>query len=209
MSTTSSVQFFDQQFQRQLSAQALQLNPFEIAALPWLHGRVLDYGCGLGNLALAAAQRGCDVLALDASPTAIQHLRLRAVAEKLPLRAVEADLRDHPLDEHYDTVVCIGLLMFMHCDQALRQLAQLQQRLRPGGTAIVNVLVEGTTYMDMFDPQDHCLLTAQQLRAQFAGWQIEHDARQDFPAPQGQLKAFLTLIARKPSVPSSDRPSTH
>lgn len=199
MQTSTSVRFFDEQFQRQVREADLQLNPFEQSALPWLHGQVLDFGCGLGNLAIAAARRGCRVLALDASPTAIAHLRRQAQAEGLPIEAAEADLGDYLLQQDFDVVVSIGLLMFLDCDSALRQLAQLQQRLRPGGVAIVNVLVDGTSYMDMFDPQRHCLLTVQQLRERFTGWSIEQETLQDFPAPGERVKSFVTLIARKPS----------
>ena len=87
LQTHASVRFFDEQFRRQLRDAELQLNPFEQAALPWLAGRVLDYGCGLGNLAVAAARRGCTVVALDGSPTAIAHLRAVARAESLPIEA--------------------------------------------------------------------------------------------------------------------------
>lgn len=67
MPNDHSVRFFDQQFRRQIGARDFALNPFEQAALPYLSGRVLDYGCGLGNLACAAAERGCSVVVLDAS----------------------------------------------------------------------------------------------------------------------------------------------
>lgn len=200
MSTSTSVDFFEQQFQRQVREEGQRLNPFEEAALPRLQGRVLDYGCGLGNLALAAARHGCQVTALDASPTAIAHLRQVAAEESLPLETIEADLRDYRLDQSYDTVVCIGLLMFFDCQHARLQLAQLQEQLRPGGVAVLNVLVEGTTYMDMFDPQRHCLLSVQQVRECFKGWSIEHEALQDFPAPGERVKSFVTLIARKPQA---------
>ena len=70
MDTNRSVNFFDEQFRRQVAAGEYALNPFELAALPHLHGAVLDYGCGLGNLAVEAARRGCQVLALDASARA-------------------------------------------------------------------------------------------------------------------------------------------
>jgi hypothetical protein len=105
---------------------------------------------------------------------------------------------DHRLQQDFDTVVCIGLLMFLDCDHALRQLTQLQARVRPGGVAIINVLVEGTTYLDMFDPRHHCLLTTRQLHDRFAGWEIELEEQQDFAAPGQRLKRFVTLIARKP-----------
>lgn len=200
MSASATVRFFDQQFQRQLREAELQLNPFEQAALPWLRGQVLDFGCGLGNLALAAARQGCTVLALDGSPTAIAHLRQRADAEGLALDAQQAELADYRLPQDFDAIVCIGLLMFLDCEHAGRQLTQLQAHLRPGGVLILNMLVQGTTYLDMFDPQQQCLLPAEQLRARFAGWQIEHSATQDLPAPQQRVKSFLTLIATKPPV---------
>ena len=198
MSVSASVRFFDQQFQRQLREAELQLNPFEQAALPWLRGQVLDFGCGLGNLALAAARRGCTVLALDGSATAIAHLRQRAGAEGLVVDARQAELADYRLPQDFDAIVCIGLLMFLDCEHALRQLAQLQARLRPGGVLVLNLLVQGTTYLDMFDPRQQCLLPAPQWRAPFAGWQIEQCTTQDLPAPQQRVKAFLTLIATKP-----------
>jgi tellurite methyltransferase len=44
--------------------------------------------------------------------------------------------------------------------------------LVPGGTMVVNVLVVGTTYMDMFDPDMHWLFPGDFLQTQFAGWQV-------------------------------------
>ena len=199
VAASASVRFFDEQFRRQLRDAELQLNPFEQAALPWLAGRVLDYGCGLGNLAVAAARRGCTVVALDASPAAIAHLREAARAQSLPIEAGETDLRAHEPEGEFDAVVAIGLLMFFDCATALRQLGVLQSHLRPGGVAVVNVLVEGTTYLDMFDPQAHCLFARDELARRFAGWEILHDEFADFAAPNGQTKSFETLVARKPA----------
>jgi len=194
---TSSVEFFDKQFQRQVVSGEIELNPFERAALSHLRGRVLDFGCGLGALAVAAARRGCSVLALDASPTAIEHLRQVATRDALSLEVQEVDLRNYRLEEDFDTIVSIGLLMFFDCPTALRQLAQLQSRVRPGGTAVLNVLIEGTTYLDMFDPRGYCLFAREELRKQFAGWDVLSCDYQDFPAPGNQIKSFVTLIARK------------
>lgn len=204
MNSDSSIRFFDAQFQRQVREADLQLNPFELQALPYLHGRVLDYGCGLGNLAVAAARRGCTVVALDASPTAIEHLRQVARTESLPIASAEADLRGYELREDFDAVVCIGLLMFFDCPTAFAQLANLQAHVAPGGVAAVNVLVEGTTYLDMFDPSGHCLFARDELPRRFAGWEILRCVCEDFPAPGEQVKSFVTVVARKParSVPA-------
>lgn len=200
MGADVSIRFFDTQFQRQVRDGDLKLNPFEVQALWYVRGRVLDYGCGLGNLAVAAARQGCRVVALDASRTAIEHLRQVAQAERLPIQAAEADLRTHEVHEDYDAVVCIGLLMFFDCPTALAQLQKLQSHVRPGGVAVVNVLVDGTTYVDMFDPASHCLFARDEMLDRFAGWEILHCMHEDFPAANERIKSFVTVIARKPQL---------
>ena len=198
MNRQPSIEFFDRQFERQVQAHDVALNPFERAALPHLHGRVLDFGCGMGNLALAAARAGCSVLALDASAVAIDHLRRAAAGEGLALEARQADLRHCEIGEDFDAIVSIGLLMFFDCATALRTLADIQAHVRPGGIAVVNVLVEGTTYLDMFDPDAHCLFARGELAHCFAGWEGAVVAFSDHPAPGGTVKSFATLMARKP-----------
>lgn len=198
MASDASIRFFDAQFQRQVRDADLRLNPFEQTAIPYLHGRVLDYGCGLGNLSVAAAHQGCSVVALDGSHTAIEHLRQVAQAESLSIEAVEADLRTYELHEDFDTVVSIGLLMFFDCPTAFAQLRNMQAHVRPGGVAVVNVLVAGTTYLDMFDPSSHCLFSREEMHMRFAGWEILRSEYQDFPAPREQVKSFVTVVARRP-----------
>ena len=204
MNPGNSVQFFDQQFQRQLAARALKLNPFEIAALPYLQGAVLDYGCGLGNLTVEAARRGCTVDALDASHSAIEHIRAVALQEALPIHAFETDLKDYDIKSNYDAIVCIGLLMFFDCSTAYRQLKTMQDHVRPGGVAIVNVLAEGTTFMDMFSADGHCLFKLDELQTRFSDWQILLCDINEFDAPANTKKVFATVIARKPDEASTD-----
>jgi tellurite methyltransferase len=199
MNANRSVEFFEAPFRRQVAADEYALNPFEVAALPRLQGDVVDYGCGLGNLAVEAARRGCRVLALDASSTAIDHLRELAARESLPIRAEVADLRSYRLTGEFDAVVCIGLLMFFDCTSAAAQLSHLQAHVKPGGVAVVNLLVEGTTFMDMFSADGYCLFDEAQLREQFEGWDIASCDRQEFAAPHGTRKVFVTIVARRPS----------
>lgn len=200
MSENKSIAFFDEQFRRQSKDVAFKLNPFEEVALPYLCGEVLDFGCGLGNLAFAAAKRGCKVTALDASPAAIELIRLRAAAENFPVSASLADLRDYSIIGEYDCIVSIGLLMFFDCSTASKVLSQLQAHVRPGGIAAINVLVEGTTYLDMFDPGGYCLFGPAEIQGRFEEWTIEHSVCHAFEAPHGTLKRFSTVIARKPNA---------
>jgi tellurite methyltransferase len=195
---TRSIDFFEKQFSQGATPDALALNPFEQLALPHLHGEVLDFGCGMGNLAFAAAARGCRVTALDASAAAIAHIQQRAAREALPVQAARADLRAYEIGADYDAVVSIGLLMFFDCATARRVLDDLLCHVRPGGVAAVNVLVEGTTYMAMFEPQSHCLWPAQTLPQHFTGWELLHHELSTFEAPGHTIKRFCTVVARKP-----------
>ena len=132
LASNRSVKYFDEQFARQIRDHDFQLNPFEQMALPHLRGRVLDFGCGMGNLAVAAARRGCSVLALDASAVASEHLHDVATADGLRIEVTQVDLRDCPIREDFDSVVSIGLLMFFDCPTALRALAELQSSRQAG-----------------------------------------------------------------------------
>jgi tellurite methyltransferase len=197
MASNHSIDFFDTQFQQQAREQSYRLNPFETDVLPYLRGRVLDYGCGMGNLAMEAAKRGCSVVALDASPAAIADLKQRASSASLSVEAAVADLRDYQIQENYDSVVSIGLLMFFDCPTAFRALAQLQAHVAAGGIAVVTVLVEGTTYLDMFDADHHCLFNRTEMESRFAGWNILKSEFKNFDAPNGKVKSFATVIAQK------------
>ncbi len=194
-----SVHFFARQFERQIAASDYALNPFETWTLPHLAGRVLELGCGLGNLSLAAARAGHEVDALDACAQAVDDLARRAAALALPVRAHQADLQQWRADRGWDSVVAIGLLMFFACDDARRVLGEIRRAVSPGGIAAVNVLIEGTTYLQMFEPDRHCLFPPAELRETFAGWTILLDRIDEFPAPGQSVKRFATVIARRPA----------
>jgi tellurite methyltransferase len=199
MLNNKSVAFFEGQFQWQVRDQEYALNPFEILALEYVRGSVLDLGCGLGNFSLEAGRRGHPVLAVDASPTAVARLNKDAEREGLPVRGIQADIETWTIDESYDTIVVIGLLMFFRHETALKLLTATQEHVKPGGRAIVNVLIEGTTYLGMFDPDNYCLFRRNELEERFDGWTILESRYQSFPAPEGTRKDFSTLIAEKPT----------
>jgi tellurite methyltransferase len=193
-----SVDFFETQFQRQVRDREYALNPFEALALDYLKGSVLDLGSGIGNLTLEAGRRGHRVTAVDASPTAVARTNADATREKIPVRAIAADIGNWTIDAQYDTIVAIGLLMFFRRERALQLLRNVQDHVNPGGRAIINVLVEGTTYIGMFDADNYCLFAPDEIEERFNSWTILASRRQSFPAPGETRKEFSTVIAEKP-----------
>lgn len=192
-----SMKFFDSQFQRQVEASEFALNTFESRALNHLSGSVLDLGCGLGNLSVEAARRGHRVVAVDSSPTAIARIERAANQERLPIETHVQDIATWNMDRSYDTIVSIGLLMFFPRDRALELLGSIQKHVKPGGRAIINVLVEGTTYMEMFEPGRFYLFGRDELAEHFTMWKEVEVAFESFDAPGGTRKDFCTIIAAK------------
>ena len=197
-----SIAFFDTQFQRQVQQQDFTLNPFETLALDHLNGTILDLGSGLGNLSLEAGRRGHNVLAVDASPAAVARINDHAQKEKLPVRAVRADIETWNIDRTYDTIVSIGLLMFFRRERALELLHDIREHVNPGGRAIVNVLIEATTFTAFFDGDNYYLFGRSEVEESFAGWKILSSRQETFSAPEETCKEFSTVIAEKPTSPS-------
>ncbi len=158
---------------------------------------MLDLGCGLGNLSIEAARRGASVVAVDASPTAIARIQQVAAEEKLALRGMQADLGNYPIDGQFDSIAAIGLLMFFDRAWALELLEEIQQHVKPGGCAVINVLIEGTTFFGMFQPGHYTLFGREELAQHFADWQVLEHVYQTFPAPENTEKVFATIVARK------------
>jgi tellurite methyltransferase len=154
-------------------------------------------GCGLGNLSIEAARRGCSALALDASPTAIARINRTAAAEGLSILAEQVDFETYALSDRFDTVVAIGLFMFFARPRALELLADAPAHTMQGGIAVVNVLIEGTTYLDMFEPGHYYLFRENELHDRFKGWEILESRRDSFPAPTDTTKEFITIVAKK------------
>ena len=88
-------------------------------------------------------------------------------------------------------------------ERALSLLAALREAVRPGGSIVLNALVEGTTFLAMIDPERHCLFASDELARAFAGWDLLESRIDSFAAPGGTTKRFSTVVARRPLVAPS------
>jgi SAM-dependent methyltransferase len=94
--------------------------------------RVLDVAAGNGNASLAAARRGCQVIATDYVDTLLDGTRRRAEAEGLSVTARAADAEDLPFeDASFDAVLSTFGVMFVPDPQ--RAAAEMVRVCRPGG----------------------------------------------------------------------------
>ncbi len=92
--------------------------------------RVLDAGCGTGALAIEAASRGADVVAVDISPTLIQLARERTPALPAPgsVSFQVGDMLDPALGR-FDYAVAMDSLIHYRASDTVSVLSRLSARI--------------------------------------------------------------------------------
>jgi magnesium-protoporphyrin O-methyltransferase len=96
--------------------------------------RLLDAGCGTGALAMEAAQRGAEVVAIDLSPTLVQLARERHQSQPINGRGgsihfTSGDMLDESLG-HFDHVVAMDSLIHYDTPDIVAALERLSLRTR-------------------------------------------------------------------------------
>jgi len=99
--------------------------------------RVLDFGTGTGVLAILAEKRGAgDVLAIDYDPWSIENAR-----ENVGVNGCKA-IRLEKLDEIPASGPFDVILANINRNIILRELARMEQQLRPGGVILLSGLLQ-------------------------------------------------------------------
>src|SRR5262245_36074405 len=98
--------------------------------------RLLDVGCGAGQIAIPAARAGILATGLDIAPNWIEQARARAAAEGLNAHFDEGDAEDLPYpDASFDVVVSLVGAMF--APRPDRVATELVRVCRPSGRIIM------------------------------------------------------------------------
>lgn len=96
--------------------------------------RLLDAGCGRGEVLRAAALRGAAATGIDYSPAAVE-----IASEVVPGRIALGDICELPYpDASFDRVLLADVIEHLTDEQAARALSQLRRVLAPGGHLLVH-----------------------------------------------------------------------
>lgn len=124
----------------------LQLAQSAIATLSLAAGRsVLDVGAGSGGAALAMAEQGLQVTAIDASPGMVNHILARAAERSVSIDARVMDGQTLKFtDATFDGALSVlGIILF---PDAERGLAEMRRVVRPGGRVSIVTWTQPQNY---------------------------------------------------------------
>jgi 2-polyprenyl-3-methyl-5-hydroxy-6-metoxy-1,4-benzoquinol methylase len=141
-----------------------------VEAAASIRGRVLDIGCGTGDLALWLAEQGCTVTGVDFLEKPLEAARRKATDRGLAVNFLQMDaVAVGEIPERFDAVTDCGL--FHVFDDAGRQayVGALTRLLEPGARVFLLCFADA-------EPGTHGprRITERELREAFAnGWQAE------------------------------------
>ncbi|HEY5196870.1 MAG TPA: SAM-dependent methyltransferase [Solirubrobacteraceae bacterium] len=122
-------------------------------------GRALEAGCSIGVLSGLLASRCDELLALDASPTAVDAARAR-LAELPNVRVEHRVLPEQLPDGPFDLVVCSEILYYWAAGPLRELLAAVESLVSPGGSLLAVHWRPGTRTYPLRGDEVHRILAS-------------------------------------------------
>lgn len=126
-------------------------------------GRLLELGCGAGNMSIYLASLGYEVTGVDISPTAIDWARERSATQVNCPRFLVADVlqMECVADAEFDFVLDGHCFHCIIGDDRQRFLYHALRALKPGGFMLVNAMCAPGPEVGLegYDPTTRCIIS--------------------------------------------------
>lgn len=126
-------------------------------------GKVLELGCGAGDVALLFAEKGYQVHGIDIAPTAIEWAKEKANQAGITADFVVGDVTNLGRweDAAFDIVIDGHCLHCIIGDDRAEMLKEAYRVLRPGGSFYVSSMCgdpKEPEVLSMYDPESRCTI---------------------------------------------------
>ena len=152
--------------------------------------KVLDIACGRGRHAIAAAERGADVVAVDSDARRLQEAENVARRHNVSVRWVHADLEREPLPPGDFDVV----MVFYYLDR--RRMHDFLAAVKPGGHVLAETYLEGQRELGVGPTRDAHLLKAGELPELVRPFEVVL-AREVLEEFNGRSKVIASVLAER------------
>jgi 2-polyprenyl-3-methyl-5-hydroxy-6-metoxy-1,4-benzoquinol methylase len=176
----------------------------ERVAMPSLHDRVLDAGCGSGTISQFLSLHAGEMLGIDSNPSAIRYASEAYQRPNLKFRL--GQFEDLLGDKPFDKIYCIEVIEHLYENQAADVLSLFHRLTKPGGQLflttpnyhsawpVIEWLLDRLSLVATLDEAQHVThFTKRKLSmmCEHAGWRVCHIGTFNGLAP------FVAPISRR------------
>jgi len=141
-------------------------------------GTILDLGAGEGKNAIALAEKGFNITAVECSRYAINNFvhRLRTLDESVQnrIKIVQADVASFTPSEQFNAVIAYGIFHCLDSSKTIRTVVGLMKDSTiPNGYNVIATFVRGLPVPEVQDYLSPTLLPYGEFIQMYADWQIE------------------------------------